>query len=280
MVTVAVTNTATSATPTGAVSLTVDGTSYSGSLSGGATTFDVGVLNAGDQNLTASYAAQDIFAASTAAGTLHVNKATPAFSNLTSTTLVVGTPTTILSGTLSAPSTVPAGDIVTIMAGTASTTAVVHADGSFSASLPTAALAVGASTISYQYAGDANFNAAGGSGTLDVTDGVALQFDNSQPVQSGSTVSILLELTDAAGDDLSAPSVVVHADYLVRVSDPSQAHLAVQAPGKSQPGNNFKYDSGAERFNLKTKGLVAGTYELFFSITGDPIEHFLSVVVR
>src|SRR5262249_45732195 len=65
MVTVAVTNTATSATPTGVVSLTVDGNAYSGTLNGGLATFDVGILNASDHSLEASYAAQDIFAAST-----------------------------------------------------------------------------------------------------------------------------------------------------------------------------------------------------------------------
>jgi hypothetical protein len=282
MVTVAVTNTATSATPTGVVSLTVDGNAFSGTLNGGLATFDVGILNAGDHSLAASYAAQDIFAASTATGTLHVDKATPAFSNPTSTTLIVGTAATTLAGSLTAPSAIPAGATITITAGTASTTAVVQADGSFSASLPTAALAVGAYAVSYQYAGDPNFNPASGSGTLDVTYGIALLFDNSQPVQSGSTLSILLQLTDSGGNNLSAPSVTVHADYLVNTADPNQTQLPVQSPGNSQPGNNFKYDSdtGAEQFNLKTTGLTPGTYELFFSIAGDPIEHSLSFVVQ
>src|SRR5262249_13737484 len=106
MVTVAVTNTATAATPTGAVSLTVDGTSFSNSLSAGEATYDVGVLNAGDHSLAATFAAQDIFASSTATGTLHVDKPTPAFSSLTSTTLVVGRATTTLFGTLRAPSAI------------------------------------------------------------------------------------------------------------------------------------------------------------------------------
>jgi streptogramin lyase len=280
MVTVAVTNTATSATPTGVVSLSVDGNAYSGNLNGGLATFDVGVLNAGDHNLAASYAAQDIFAASTATGTLHVDKATPTFTNLTSTTLVVGAATTTLSGSLTTPSAIPAGATVTITAGTASTTAVVQADGSFSASLPTAALAVGAYAIGYRYGGDSNFNAAADSGTLDVTYGIALLFDNSLPVQSGGTLSILLQLTDSAGNDLSAPSVTVHADYLVRASDPNQTQLPVPSPGNAQPGNNFKYDSGAERFNLKTRGLAPDVYELFFSIAGDPVEHFVSFRVK
>jgi titin len=77
LVTVAVANTETSATPTGNVSLTVDGTSYSSTLNGGTAPFDVGILNAGDHSLAAAYATQDIFAPSAVTGTLHVDQATP-----------------------------------------------------------------------------------------------------------------------------------------------------------------------------------------------------------
>jgi hypothetical protein len=68
LVTVSVSNTATSPTPTGAVTLRVDGGSaLTGTLSGGSYTFDVGVLDAGHHGLTANYAAQGNFAASGAA---------------------------------------------------------------------------------------------------------------------------------------------------------------------------------------------------------------------
>jgi hypothetical protein len=208
-------------------------------------------------------------------------KASPTFSGLTSSTVVVGTASTLLSGTLRAPSAVPVGATLTLTAGTASITATVQADGTFSASLPTAALPVGSYTISYQYAGSADFNAASGSGSLRVTYGIAVEFDNSRPVNPGATLPIELLLTDAAGNNLSSAALTVHADYLVRVGDPSQTHLEVQAPGNSQPGNNFNYTSGEEHFNLKTTtSMAAGTYELFFSIAGDPIEHFVSFVVR
>jgi streptogramin lyase len=75
MVTVVVTTTTTSATPTGAVSLTVDGTSFSGNLNDGVANFDVGVLRVGGHSLTASYATQGNFTASSATGTLTVNPA-------------------------------------------------------------------------------------------------------------------------------------------------------------------------------------------------------------
>jgi titin len=213
--------------------------------------------------------------------TLTVTKATPTFSGLSSSTIVVGTASTLLTGTLSAPRAVPAGATITLTLNGVNSTAIVQADGTFSASLPTATLPVGSYTLSYQYAGSADYSAARGSGTVQVTYGIAAQFSPSQPVNPGATLPILLLLTDAAGNKLSSAALTVHADYLVRIGDPSQTHLAVQAPGNSQPGNNFKYTSGEEQFNLKTStSMAAGAYELFFSIAGDPIEHFVTFVVR
>jgi hypothetical protein len=63
-------------TPTGNVSLTVDGgTPLTQALSGGSTVFSVPSLNAGNHNLSASYAAQATFDTSSATGTLTVNPA-------------------------------------------------------------------------------------------------------------------------------------------------------------------------------------------------------------
>jgi len=62
------------ATPTGTVSLTVDGgTPRSAALANGSATFTVTGLNAGDHSLSAAYAAQEDFAASAATGAVHVN---------------------------------------------------------------------------------------------------------------------------------------------------------------------------------------------------------------
>jgi hypothetical protein len=63
-------------TPTGNVVLTVDnGAPVPQPLTGGMATFTIPGLSAGDHNLSASYADQGAFLASSAAGTLHVNKA-------------------------------------------------------------------------------------------------------------------------------------------------------------------------------------------------------------
>jgi hypothetical protein len=78
---VAVTVTSGAGTPSGNVTLTVDGGApMSMALSGGIASFDVGILNVGDHNLLADYAPQGNFGHSSQTGTLHVNPMIFAFS--------------------------------------------------------------------------------------------------------------------------------------------------------------------------------------------------------
>ncbi|HJT76626.1 MAG TPA: MBG domain-containing protein, partial [Gemmataceae bacterium] len=64
-------------TPTGSVSLSVDGgPAVAEPLAGGLAAFDLGALGAGDHDLSVNYAAQGNFLATGAAGTLHVTPAT------------------------------------------------------------------------------------------------------------------------------------------------------------------------------------------------------------
>jgi hypothetical protein len=68
-------------TPTGIVTLTVDNAPpLSAPLNNGTAAFAIPSPKAGDHALSATYAAQGIFAASSVAGNLHVNKATPVIS--------------------------------------------------------------------------------------------------------------------------------------------------------------------------------------------------------
>jgi hypothetical protein len=79
---------ASAGTPTGNVTLSVDGgTAVGQALVSGSTTFTVSNPSAGDHLLVATYAAQNNFNASTATGNLHVNQAqaTLSFDNLTFT---------------------------------------------------------------------------------------------------------------------------------------------------------------------------------------------------
>jgi hypothetical protein len=108
-------------------------------------------------------------------------------------------------------------------------------------------------------------------------------FDATRAVKAGSTLPIKLTLTDAAGANLSSASLVVTAVRLELVSTATSA--AVQDAGNANPDSNFRFDatlgaSGGYMFNLSTKGLATGTYNLVFMIAGDPSSHAISVQMR
>ena len=103
---------------------------------------------------------------------VQLNGVSTTFSGLTaSQTITYGTATIDVAGTLSSstpiPTPIPAGEDVTVTIDGAGTTAVVGAGGSFTAMIDTATLAASATpyTIAYDYAGDANFQAASDSAT-------------------------------------------------------------------------------------------------------------------
>jgi hypothetical protein len=241
------------------------------------------VLGAGaNQPLSVTFTPTDTVHYKTvkAGTTVNVLKATPAFSNLTSSPVTVGAASTSLPGALSAPTAIPASQAVTVTAGGASTSATVQADGTFSASLPTAALTVGSYTINYAYAGDANFNAASANGTLDVTNGAQVLSDLSKAKKAGSTLHVELQLTDAGGNNLSSASATVTAVGIAPTSNPNAIQQA-QAPGNSDPSNAFSFTGSSFTYTLKTpKGLPAGSYLLYFTVQGDPVTHSLTFKVK
>ena len=105
-------------------------------------------------------------------GTLEIDKATPAFSNLSSPTVNVGAASVTVSGHIAAGSAAPNGDAVTIILAGVTQSVSVSSSGNFSTSFNTASLAAGTYPIIYEFLGDATrFNAAGtgtASGTLTV----------------------------------------------------------------------------------------------------------------
>ena len=107
--------------------------------------------------------------AQNASTTFTISPAAPAFSNLTaSQSIVYGTESVTLSGTLTAGSLVPPGS-VTVSAGSASATATIGSGGSFTATLPVSALAASSTaytiTYSYQDTTDSNFQGTTNSAT-------------------------------------------------------------------------------------------------------------------
>src|SRR5262249_6264452 len=144
--------------------------------------------------------------------------------------------------------------------------------------LPGAPAAAGSYTVIAHFAGNAYYNPA---------DSVAVSFNiiygvtnltNKTKVKSGSTLPIELMVTNATGGNVGAANVTVTAVHLV---GPNGQQYAVPDAGNSNPGGLFRYDPTTRtyKFNLKTTGLAAGPYKLYFSIGDDPTLHLYSFEV-
>jgi Bacterial Ig-like domain (group 3) len=143
---VTVSVTSSSGTVTGTVTLSVDGGApLSQTLTGGSTTFTIVAPAGGTHSLSANYAAQGSFGASSANGTLLVNQAPPTVS---------------FTG---APSSEPYQSTFTVAATTnASTTATITAGGACSIAGTTVTMTSGTGTcsLSANWAADSNYLAA------------------------------------------------------------------------------------------------------------------------
>ena len=132
--------------------------------------------------------------------------------------------------------------------------------------------------ITYSYGGDGNFNPASGAGTLTVSYNVVPLYDQTRAFKSGSTIPVKLLLANAAGQNVSAASITVAAFRIVQTS--TDAISEVQDSGNANPDNNFRFDSSGYIFNLSTKGLATGSYNLEFTISGDPTSHSVPFQLR
>jgi hypothetical protein len=103
--------------------------------------------------------------------------------------------------------------------------------------------------------------------------GVCLLYDPTKAKKSGSTYPIQIQLCDAAGHNLSSPSIVVHAVGVTQVS--TNAPGTLDDAGNSDPDFDFRYDAtlAGYVFNLKTTGFSTGTYAINFTAGADPAIH-------
>jgi hypothetical protein len=125
-------------------------------------------VNAGTYNVLASYVDKANYVSALASATITILKATPTFIVLSAPVIINGTATTLLSGLIKSGSLVPTGNVSITVNGVV-LRASIGANGTFSASLHTAALGVGAYGITYDYQGDGNFSGASDTRVLDVT---------------------------------------------------------------------------------------------------------------
>ncbi len=133
--------------------------------------------------------------------------------------------------------------------------------------------AVGSHTITAEYLGDATYQASTSAAlTQQVAYQVQLLYDQAKATNSGSTVSIKLQLLNAVGANLSTAGITVTVTGL----SPSPA------PGKA-PTGTFTFltlDQGpGYQLNVKTSGYPAGTYTLSFTAGSDPTAHTAEFVI-
>ena len=100
----------------------------------------------------------------------------------------------------------PAGNVV-FLDGTTTLGTVALSNGI--AKFTTSKLTVGAHAITAKYSGDVTDAASSGAGTLNITDGVVALYNQTSPNNSGTSVPIKVQLTNASGVNLSASSIVL-----------------------------------------------------------------------
>ena len=105
-------------------------------------------------------------------------------------------------------------------------------------------------------------------------------FDQSCSYKQGGIVPIRLQLLDAQGANISSELLLPTAADLVLYT--RVAAGAVVDGGTSNPDSGFRYDSTRQAygFNLSTKGLSYGTWQLRFTVPGESWTYQISFSVR
>ena len=123
-------------------------------------------------------------------------------------------------------------------------------------------------------------NASSASASYIVSFNVCLQYDASKVRHAGSVVPIKIQLCDAAGSNLSSAATVVTATSLLRVG--SSVTGVIEDSGNANPDNDFRFDAASQTyiFNLSTQGLSTGTWNVQFTVAGDPVVHTAPFQIR
>lgn len=119
-------------------------------------------------------------------------------------------------------------------------------------------------------------NASQASADYTVSYAVCPLFDTAKAKPAGSVVPVAIMLCDADGANVSSEQVQVSTVALVRVSD--QVTAPVESVGSSSPDSGFRWSNGlgaggGYKYNLSTKGMASGTWDLRITATGDPTVH-------
>jgi hypothetical protein len=112
---------------------------------------------------------------------------------------------------------------------------------------------------------------------------VCLLYDPLVARKSGTTYPIKLQLCDSNGQNLSSPSIAVHAVSVTQAS--TNAPGPLDDTGNANPDFDFRYDAtlggtGGYIFNLSLRGFPTGTYNLNFRAGADPAVHSAPFAVK
>lgn len=123
-------------------------------------------------------------------------------------------------------------------------------------------------------------NVATESVAYDVTYNICRLYESTRAYKSGSIAPIKLQLCDATSANVSSLAVAITA-VGVRRTSPDAAEV-VQDAGNANPDSNFRYDTTLDGyiFNLSTRDLATGAYELGRIVAGDPEPHTASFSAR
>jgi VCBS repeat-containing protein len=266
-----------SGTPSGAITLQDAGSTMTTlNLVNGQASFTTASLAIGSHSITASYGGDVNFNSSSSTMSETVNKASTATSLSSSANPSTISQSVTFTATVNivAPGAgAPTGTVTFNDGSNALATVPLGSNGT--STFSTSLLALKSHSITAVYSGDASFNASTGSMMQNVQFGICAQYDQSRSVQGGATFPIKVQLCDAAGDNLSSQSIVLHATAILAASGVAGP---VQDSGNANPDNDFRSVGGSGQnagyiFNLSTDGLATGTYALQFTVTGDPVQH-------
>jgi hypothetical protein len=235
-------------------------------------------VGAGTYRVTASFAGSADYTAASASATFTIAKATPIFSLVTPPVVTDGAASATLSGSITAGSLVPPGSVTVTINGV-SATGTINPDGTFAVAFPTAALPTGAYQIQYDYAGDANFEGVSAVANLDVTYGI-LVLHQKTTARAGSAIPIQIELLTASGQDVSSAGTTVTAVQIAPAPGQSGSTVSLNDAFTFNPQQGTS--PASYTYTLKTKGLglSAGTYLLYFTVAGDPLEHSVGFTIQ
>jgi hypothetical protein len=188
------------------------------------------------------YSTDPNYGSSSADGTLVINKATPAFSSLSSPSVNVGSSTVTVSGHIAAGSLAPSGDAVAIELNGLVQSVSIAANGNFTTILNIQGLSTGTYPITFRFQGDANrFGAASTStGTLTVR-AIPIVLTNpvSQTVVSGNSVTFISSATGYPAPTVQWQQSTNGTTYtnIVGATSPS---YTIRAAAASQNGYRYR----------------------------------------